>query len=145
MTTFKTIPNLARAMLAFAEGFAQLAAHFGAPAGTVAVEVAPEAAKPAEKEENPAPAPVSAPAAEKAPETAVSASDEPPPPTPPTPPAPLTEDGLRRLVIRAFESGHGGTVTAFLASAGVQRVTQLDAAGRQSLADKLAKEEVAGC
>lgn len=142
MTTPKTIPNLARAMLAFAEGFAQLAAHFGAPAGTVSVEIVTEPAKPAEKEEKSAAAPVSAPTAEKAPETAVSASAEPPPPTPPTPPAPLTEDGLRQLVIRAFETGRGGAVTAFLASAGVQRVTQLDAAGRQSLADKLAGEGV---
>lgn len=140
MTTLKTIPNLARAMLAFAEGFAQLAAHFGAPAGAVSVEMCEKPAKPAEKEENPAPASVSAPASEKAPETAVSAAAEPPPP--PTPPAPMTEDGLRQLVIRAFETGRGGIVTAFLASAGVQRVTQLDEAGRQSLADKLEGEGV---
>ena len=120
-----TVPTLARAMLAFAEGFVQLAAHFGAPA------------EPAEKAENPASAPVSAPEAEKTPETVVSAA-----PAAPAVPAPLTEDGLRQLVIRAFESGRGNFVTAFLASAGVQRVTQLDASGRQALADWLTGEGV---
>lgn len=139
MTTPRTLHPLARAMLAFAEGFAQLAVHFGAPAGSVAVEMGDKSAKPAEKEENPAPASVSAPAAEKSPETAVSAAAEPPPPVSP---APLTEDGLRQMVIRAFEAGRGNLVTAFLASAGVQRVTQLDEAGRQALADKLAGEGV---
>lgn len=141
MTTPRTIPTLAKAMLAFAEGFAQLAAHFGAPSGAVAVEVAPEVVKPAEKEEKSTPVSVIAPAAEKAPEKAVSEAAV-PAPAPAPAPAPLTEDGLRQLVIRAFESGHGSAVTAFLSSAGVQRVTQLDAAGRRALADTLAREGV---